>query len=314
MHEAHDDYTRHALDASRETPHIERTPEELPMFTVFGATGNTGSVVVERLRAAGKQVRAVVRANSAKVAATETHVGDLGDAAFIARALDGAEGAYLLVPPSLQSDDVLAHNRALVDRYAAALAAARTPHAVLLSSVASQHASDTGPIASTHYAEQVLANAATKLTFVRAAGFMENLLSNAAPMKAHGVLPVFGGGEAYPFTMVATRDIGEVAAAALLDPPAETRWIELRGPRDYSYVDAARIASEILGRTVTATPLPIEQMVPTLMQHGISRNAAELLREMTAAAKRGHIAFEGKGRQVTGTVELAEVLRRGLAG
>ena len=31
------------------------------MFTVFGATGHTGSVVVERLLAAGKQVRVIVR-------------------------------------------------------------------------------------------------------------------------------------------------------------------------------------------------------------------------------------------------------------
>jgi len=68
---------------------------------------------------------------------------------------------------------------------------------------------------------------------------MENILAFAYPMKREGVLPVLGGGENHPFPMVATRDIGDVAADALLAPPAATQWIELSGPRSYSFVDAA---------------------------------------------------------------------------
>jgi uncharacterized protein YbjT (DUF2867 family) len=280
------------------------------MFTVFGATGNTGSVVVERLLAAGKQVRAVVRSKDAKIQATERVVGDVTDAAFVAKALAGAEGAFLIIPPDNTTTDKLAKDRRIVDHYAAALA--NVPHAVFLSSVGSQLASGNGPIAGTHYGEVTLGKSSTKLTFLRAAYFMENVLANAYPMKSDGVLPVFGGGESYPFPMVASRDIGETAAAALLAPPSATQWIELHGPRDYSYVDAAAIASQILGRTVKALPLPIEQMVPTLTKLGFSENVAGLMREMTEAFGKG-LAFEGKGRTVKGTIELADVLRRGLA-
>jgi uncharacterized protein YbjT (DUF2867 family) len=282
------------------------------MFTVFGATGNTGSVVLERLLAAGKQVRAVVRSKDAKIRATELAVGDVTDPAFVAKALAGAEGAYLLLPPDLKSNDVVGRNRGIADAYAAGLSAAKVPHAVFLSSVGSQLPSGTGPIVTTHYGEVALGKLATKLTFVRAAYFMENVLANAYPMKADGVLPVFGGGETYPFPMVATRDIGETAAAALLAPPSATEWIELHGPRDYSMVDAAATASQILGRPVTAKALPIEQMVPTLTKLGMSENMAGLYREMTEAFGKG-LGFEGKGRTVKGKVELADVLRRGLA-
>jgi uncharacterized protein YbjT (DUF2867 family) len=282
------------------------------MFTVFGATGNTGSVVVERLLAAGKKVRAVVRSPDAKIQATERIAGDVTDPAFVAKALAGAEGAFLMIPPDNTASDKLAKDRRIVDHYAAALAAAKLPHAVFLTSVGSQLASGNGPIAATHYGEVTLGKSPTKLTFLRASFFMENVLANAYPMKSDGVLPVFGGGESYPFPMVASRDIGETAAAALLAPPSATQWIELHGPRDYSYVDAAAIASQILGRTVKALPLPIEQMVPTLTKLGFSENVAGLMREMTEAFGKG-LAFEGKGRTVKGKIELADVLRRGLA-
>lgn len=284
------------------------------MFTIFGATGNTGSIVAQRLLAAGKPVRAVVRdaqkGAALKAKGAELAIGEIADAAFVARALAGAENAYLLLPPNMTSNDVLGHNRKITDSFVAALDAGKVPHAVLLSSIGSQKTSGNGPIAATGYAEVALQKSKSVLTFVRPAYFMENLLNNAQAMQA-GVLPVFGGGESYPFAMTATRDIGDVAADALLAPPKQTEWIELRGPREYSMVDAAAIASEILGRKVTATVLPIEQMVPALTQHGISENMAGLMREMTEAFAHG-LGFEGKGRTLHGKVELADVLRAAL--
>jgi len=62
------------------------------MFTVFGATGNTGAVVAERLIAAGKPVRVAVRdASKVRVRGAEIVTGDLSDAAFVTRALTGAD-------------------------------------------------------------------------------------------------------------------------------------------------------------------------------------------------------------------------------
>lgn len=287
------------------------------MFVVLGANGNTGSVVASTLLARGKQVRVVAR-DAAKVAGlkskgAEVVTGDVLDPASLARAFEGAEGAYLLTPPDNSSNDLVGRGRKIIDGFVQALDQTGVRHAALLSSVAAQHPSGTGPIVITHYGENTLPNAkTTKLTFVRAAYFMENICNFRLAMKNDGVLPVFGGGEGYPFPMVATRDIGEVAAEALLAPPSDHQWIELAGPQDYSFNDAASEATKILGREVKTVVLPLDQLVPTFTSFGISANVAGLYREMTEAAGQGRIAFEGKGRSVRGKVTLAEVLRPAL--
>lgn len=287
------------------------------MFTVFGANGNTGSVVANTLLERGKQVRVVGRDASKlerfRARGAEVMVGDVTDAAAVARALAGAEGAYLLVPPDNTSQDMVGRGRAIVDHYAAGLRAHRVPHAVMLSSVAAQVPSGTGPIVITHYAESKLRETGAKLTFVRAAYFMENLLGFAQGMKRDGVLPVFGGGESYPFPMVATKDIGATAAEALLAPPAATQVIELMGPRDYSFADAAAEASKLAGRTIKPLVLPLEQMAPALQSFGVSANVAGLMREMTEAFGKGIAHFEGTHRTLRGTTPLADVLRPALA-
>lgn len=283
------------------------------MYVVFGATGNTGKVVAETLLAKGQKVRVVAR-DAAKVAGlaqkgAEVVKGDVLDAASLAPALAGATGAYLLVPPDAASDDLVGRGRRIVDHYVAALQKSPVAHAVVLSSVAAQHEKGTGPIVITHYAEANLPKASgTKFTFVRAAYFMENILANAHPMKADGVLPVFGGGEGYPFPMIATRDIGEVSAEALLEGAKEHSWIELSGPKEYSMNDAAAAAGKILGREVKTMVLPIDAMVPTLTQFGLSANVAGLYKEMTEGLGKGLVAFEGKGKAVRGKVTLEQVL------
>jgi hypothetical protein len=55
--------------------------------------------------------------------------------------------------------------------------------------------------------------------------------------------------------------------------------------------------------------VPIEQLVPTFMQFGISKNVAGLYEEMMRAFGTGTVGFEGKHRSLRGKVALGEVLR-----
>jgi uncharacterized protein YbjT (DUF2867 family) len=287
------------------------------MYVVFGANGHTGSVVADKLIEHGNRVRAVARdpkkLEALRAKGAEVVAGDVLDATSVANALRGAEGAYLLIPPDNASTDLVARGRRIIDNYVAGLSQQAIPHAAVLSSVGAQMASGTGPIVITHHAEMTLPKAAgTKFTFVRAAYFMENILNFAQAIKNDGMIPVFGGGEGIPFAMIATRDIGEVAADALLSPSQVHQWIELSGPKEYSFNDAAAEASAILGRPVKATPLPIDAMAPTMMQFGVSANVAGLYREMTEAFGTGLVRFEGSKRSMRGKVPLGDVLRAGL--
>lgn len=280
------------------------------MFTIFGATGNTGSVVANQLLAQGKQVRVVGRDASklAKFKGAEAVVGDVTDASTVAKALAGAEGAYLLLPPDNANPDLIARNKQITQHYVAGLEGVK--HVAVLSSVGAEKSSGTGPIVTAHNLEVALKDAGVDATFIRAAYFMENILANAHPMRADGVLPVLGGGEAYAFPMVATHDIGVTAADALLNPGRD-KYLELFSG-EYSFIDAANEASKILGKPVKCVTVPIEAVAPTLQQFGFSANAAGLYKEMVEAFHSG-LAFDGTGRRVQGKTTLADVLRGGLA-
>lgn len=295
------------------------------MFTVFGATGNTGSVVAERLLAAGKKVRVAVR-DPKKVAAlaaagAEVVVVDLDDgtggAGGIAKALAGAEGAYVLVPPNNASTDLVGRGAQISAAYAAALgqsgAGSSVKHVVALSSVGADVERGTGPIVIARGLEKALSATGVKTTLLRAPYFMENLLGYAHPMKSDGVLPVFGGGETHAFPMIATKDISEAAAAALLAPPATSEIVELSGPRSYSYADAASAASTIVGKPVKPLVLPMDALIPALTKIGLSANVAGLYREMTEAFASGIVRQGGTGRQFKGQTGIEEVLRPALA-
>jgi uncharacterized protein YbjT (DUF2867 family) len=287
------------------------------MYVVFGANGHTGSVVAEKLIERGKRVRAVARdakkLEPLRAKGADVLAANVLDATSVANALRGAEGAYLLIPPDNASTDLVERGRKITDNYIAGLSQYAVRHAVMLSSVGAQVPSGTGPIVITHHAESTLPTAAgTRFTFLRAAYFMENVLNFAEAMKNDGVLPAFGGGEGYPFPMVATRDIGEAAVDAILSPPSSHQWIELSGPKEYSLNDAAAEATAILGRPVKATPLPIEALVPTMMQFGVSASVAGLYREMTEAFGAGLVRFEGNKRSMRGQVPIGAMLRAGL--
>ena len=73
---------------------------------VIGATGRhggTGARVVQRLQAAGRLVRALVRSDDDRAqrlreSGVQTLVGDLHDRRTLAPALDGAESVYVAYP------------------------------------------------------------------------------------------------------------------------------------------------------------------------------------------------------------------------
>ncbi len=279
------------------------------MYAILGISGNTGSIVADTLLAQGQPVRAVVR-DAAKGEAwrqrgADVAVAPLEDTAALTRALSGTRGAYLLTPPRMTSESPVADNRAAIESLVAAVAAARPAHVVLLSSIGAQHADGNGPIQWLHTAEQALAATGVPLTAVRAAYFLENW-RGALGLLDQGVLPTFlPAGAQIP--QVATRDIGRVAAGALVE--ATPGVIELAGPRDYSPADIAASLARLTGKPVRAEEAPLDAVIPTFTNFGISRPFAALFREMYAGIASGRVAWEGgAARAVRGTVTADQLL------
>ncbi|HKP58546.1 MAG TPA: NmrA family NAD(P)-binding protein [Polyangiales bacterium] len=281
------------------------------MYVVTGATGNTGSIVAKRLLASGKRVRLIVR-KPEKVSAlaaqgAEVVIADLNDQTALTEALRGADGLYYLSPPDPTSESFLAERKQLTERIAGSIARAGVKHVVLLSSIGADQAEGTGPIISTRNAELQLRAAGVPSTFVRAAYFIENWATVLPAAKQDGVLPAFFPAD-LRIPMVATRDIGEVAAQALLDGPRGVRVIELSGPEDPSPNDVARSVSQLLGRSVSVAEAPLEAVVPTFKNLGCSSDFAELYRELFACIRSGRLAWEGRGETIRGTTTVAAAL------
>jgi uncharacterized protein YbjT (DUF2867 family) len=288
------------------------------MYVVAGVTGHTGSVVAATLQRLGKPVRVLVRNKEKgvlwKEQGAEVAVTSLDDAVGLRRALDGAAGLYYLIPPDLQSDDALEYAKGLIDVLHGVLAEKPIAHVAYLSSIGAQHVVGTGPIRGHHYAEQNLMALETPFTFVRAGYFMDNTASFIPVMREQGVLPsMFDPNKKIP--MVASQDIGEVAAQALLEPPASTQIIELAGPVDYSLSDAAEAYSSALGRHVVPIRIPEEGIIPALKEAGFSDNIAGLFQEMCVGIEHGIVDYEGgTARSVRGSVTLDYFVQQRLAG
>lgn len=281
------------------------------MFAIAGVTGNTGRFAAETLLGRGARVRVIVRdaQKGAPWAArgAEVAVASLDDPAAVTAALRGAEGAWLLLPPSPTEPRFLASREALARNLARAITDSGIPHVAFLSSF-SAHADAPGPIRSVAFAEELFRPLPTRFTFLRPSSFVENWAAGVPVAKAEGVLPSFlPAGVRVPH--VSVRDIGRVAAERLLAPPAATEVIELTGPEDASAEDVAQALGRVLGRPVAAQALPLDAVVPTFKSFGFSDNVAGLYRELYAAVAAGRLSFERPDRVVRGTVTLDDALR-----
>jgi uncharacterized protein YbjT (DUF2867 family) len=286
------------------------------MFVIAGVSGHTGSVVASTLLAAGKPVRVIVRdaakGDAWKSKGADVAVASLDDRAALAKALRGAEGAYLLVPPSNWTETKIAADRA---RYAEAILGAvndaRPGHVVLLSSIGAQHESGTGPIQYLHPIEAGLRASGVPSTFLRAAFFMENW---GAMLKG----AIDGGALYYALStripQVATEDIGKTAARLLVEgAPAQAHAVHLAGPEDLTLQDVAATLSKITGKSIAAVPVPTAAMIESLAGMGASRELASMYGEMAGAMNDGKVAWESGPALVRGTVTLEQRLREMLA-
>ena len=285
------------------------------MYVVFGVTGNTGKVVADTLLSQKKPVRVVVRDAAKgepwKAKGAEVAIASITDTAALTKALTGATGAYILLPPNYASNTVLEDKKKEVAAFAAALPASGVKHVVLLSSVGAQHPEGTGPIRSMHHAEKVFAGLGVPFTFLRAPYFMENWGSSLGPVKDEGVLYAMFE---KTIPMVATKDIGTTAASLLVEGATKTSVVQLNGPAEYGSNDVAKTLGAILKKDVKVVFVPEAGRVGALTAAGLTPDLADLYREMTAGVDAGLVAFEpGVGRDLKGSTTLETVLR-GLVG
>lgn len=263
------------------------------MYVVLGASGNTGHMVAQKLLARGKKVRVVSRSADhlqfLGAEGAEIFVGDATDATTLTKAFQQAEAAYVMIPPSLTSNDYRAFQNRVSDAIAKAVEDAGLKHVVSLSSVGADKDSGTGPVVGLRELEQKLNQiTAANVLHLRAAYFMENTLPQVAIIRMMGST----AGPLRPdlkLPMIATRDIGTAAAEALLRLDFSGKQTqELLGERDLNYDEVATIVGRAIGKPdLKYIQLPGDQVRGAMVQMGMSASMAGLIVEMAGALNAG---------------------------
>jgi uncharacterized protein YbjT (DUF2867 family) len=263
------------------------------MYTIFGATGNIGSVITRVLLEKGEQVRVVGR-NAGKLQkyvqkGAEAVVGNVSDEAAMTQALSGARAAFLMIPPDAASQDYRAEQERISDAIAAAVKKSGLQYAVNLSSFGAQAESGTGPISGLHRFEKKL-NAIDKLNVLhlRAAYFFENHLNAINMIQMMGMI---GGAlkADLPVPQIATRDIGAFAAERLLKLDFNAKQThELLGERDLSLNEVATVIGRGIGKPdLRYAQFPYDQVEQFLLQMGTPAKTASYFTEMFRGLNEG---------------------------
>ncbi len=192
-------------------------------IAVFGATGQQGGAVVDALLARGARVRALVRtptsdrAQALSARGVEWAAVRIDDPVSTVAALEAVDAFYFMTPEANSLEEVEEEVRvgtALVD----AAAAARVPHVVFNSVAGADRETGVPHHDSKHRIEEYLKLSGLRTTMVRPTAFMENFATVMAPSLEDGTIVVrLPLPNNIPLKMISIKDIGQIAAAILLD-------------------------------------------------------------------------------------------------
>lgn len=280
------------------------------MFAITGITGQVGGAVARALIDNGQRVRAVLR-DAEKGAAwarkgCEVAVADLDDVAALKKAFAGVEGVFFLLPPVFDPSPDFGEARRVIAAVREALDAVRPAKVVSLSTIGAQ-AVQPNLLQQHQLQEKSLGTLPLPITFLRAAWFMENAAWDVVPARTTGVISSFLYPLDKPVPMVATEDIGRVAAELLQETWQGRRVVELEGAR-LSPNDVAAAFTRVLGRDVRMDAVPRATWEALFKSQGMKNPVPRA--QMLDGFNEGWIDFEGDASSTRkGTVSMDTVLQ-----
>jgi uncharacterized protein YbjT (DUF2867 family) len=282
------------------------------MYTIMGVTGQVGGEVARNLLAAGKPVRAIVRSAEKGQAwadkGCEVAVADVEDVSALTQAFQNSTAVFILLPPNFDPVEGFAHTRQVIAHIGEALAAARPGKVVCISTIGAQ-ATQPNLLNQLQLLEQGLSTQELPVTFLRPAWFMDICLWDIDPAVETGVIPSFLQPLDKPVPMIATADVGRVAAELLQEQWFGKRIVELEAEEQVTPNLIAATFSELLGKPVTMQEVPRDSWHGLFSAQGMSNPLPRM--QMLDGFNQGWIRFEGLPRK--GQVKLKAALQALLA-
>ncbi|SAK75658.1 NmrA family NAD(P)-binding protein [Caballeronia ptereochthonis] len=282
------------------------------MYVITGITGQVGGALGNALLRESRPVRAVVRDEkkgaSWAVRGCEIALADMTDAGALARAFEGAEGVFILPPSEFDPAPGFPEAREVIDAIVAAVTRAKPRRIVCLSTIGAQ-ATQTSLLTQRTLLEEALRKQSIPVTFLRPGWFMENCAWDVDSARNDGIVQSFLQPLDRAIPMVATDDIGRLAAKLLQEAWRGARIVELEGPQRTSPDDIAAAFSEVLGKPVCMQAVPRETWDALFRSQGMKDPMPRI--QMLDGFNEGWIDFEGRRDDIVkGTTPLREVIRR----
>lgn len=257
----------------------------MTLLLVTGASGRLGHLTVHALLSRGVEASTIVatarRTEAIKDLAdlgVVTRAADYDDPDSLAEAFAGVD-RVLLVSGSEVGSRIPQH-RHVID-------AARASGVSLLGYTSILGGTGTGlALAEEHGAtEDYLASSGVPHVLLRNGWYLENYTENTAvPLQLGTVYGAAGDGRV---SAASRRDFAEAAAVAMTSPDQEGKVYELAGDNSFTMTEYAAALSEVAGRAITYTDLPVEEYAAALVSGGLAATYAEILADSDSGIARG---------------------------
>jgi len=262
------------------------------MLVITTPTGQIGHQLVARLLDDGTQPLRVIARDPSRLPEAvrdriQVVVGSHDDPAVLDAALDGAQGLFWLVPPSLRASSAAEHYLSFTRPAAAAIRRHRVGHVVGISSAGRDWPHPAGLLSAAFAMDAELDRCGAAYRSLGMPFYMENLLGQLLRMTSHGVfsLPLSPD---RPMATIATRDIAATAAGLLIarDWTGVDR-VPVFGPDRLTPAQMAATITGALGSPVTFERADLQQLTASAIERGASEDMAHDFAGMYRAQENG---------------------------
>ncbi len=268
-----------------------------PTLLVTGASGHLGQRVIELLLETNTaNIIAATRSPEKLAALTERGVtvrhADFDDSASLTKAFAGVDRLLLI------STDALGVPGLRVKQHTAAVQAAEEAGVkhVVYTSLINPEPDSPIKIAPDHYGTEIaLTKSKLGYTVLRNNIYTDMLFGTLNQALQLG--SIYAAAADGKIAYVTREDCARAAAAALASDFTGRRILDVTGPQALTQYELAAIASTIIGKTITYTPLPLDVLVQNMVAAGLPQPVAEVYASFDAGTA------IGKNATVSNTVE-----------
>ena len=280
------------------------------MYAISGITGKVGGSLARTLLAEGQAVRAIVRDQRKgklwSALGCEVAIAQMEDLEALTTAFTATQAAFILPPSDFDPLPGYPEARKIIDAVVAALLAAKPDKVLCLSTIGADAAPD-NLLSQRTLMEEALSRLPMPVTFLRPGWFLENAALDVASARETGVIHSLLMPLDKAFPMVATKDVGRVAARLIQETWRGKRVVELEGPRRVSPNDLAAAFARMLGKPVRAEIVPHETWESLFRSQGMKHPHPRM--RMLDGFNEGWIDFQNEGaNSIKGCVGTEEVI------